>query len=66
MDEMERFGRQSARRSWFERLVLILHYFSECVQFQKKVRIIIDYDPQKECVTISYYKAKELPKTEED
>ncbi|MDO4356916.1 MAG: hypothetical protein Q4E13_10445 [Clostridia bacterium] len=52
-------GRQSIKNLWFVGLKAVLDYFSECMKLGEKVRIVIEYDPQVEDTTITYYRASE-------
>lgn len=54
-------GRQSIKNLWFAGLKAVLDYFSECVKLGEKVRIVIEYDPQAENTTITYYRATQSP-----
>ncbi len=55
------YGRQSIKNIWFVGLKGVLDYFSECVKLREKVRIVIEYDPQAENTTITYYRATQSP-----
>lgn len=58
-------GRQSIQNIWFSGLVATAQFFAECVPLQKRVRIVVDYDPQSASASITYYRAKDEPETVE-
>jgi len=65
-ENMGIYGRQSIKNIWFVGLKAVLEYFSECVKLGEKVRIVIEYDPQKENTAITYYRATEKQDQEKD
>lgn len=57
--DIEPCGVQHIKNIWFSGLWIVLDYFISCVKFQKRARIVIDYDPQAVNTIITYYQAKE-------
>ena len=51
-------GRQTIKHPWFSGLKAVLDFFCENVELQKKVRIVVEYDPQKETTELTYYWVK--------
>ena len=52
-------GTMTVKHPWFSTTRAVLDYFAECIEHEKKARIVIDYDPQSENTKISYYRQME-------
>lgn len=59
MDKFILHGTQTIKNPWFSGLKAVLDYFCENVELQKKVRIVLEYDPQRENTRITYYRDAE-------
>lgn len=58
---LEKYGSMTIKHPWFSATRAALDYFNECVEHEKRARIVIDYDPQSENTKITYYRDTELP-----
>lgn len=64
--ELEPCGYENIKSEWFAGLWIMMDYFIQCVKFQKRTRIVIDYDPQTIKATVTYFRAKEKRDPQED
>lgn len=53
-------GEITVKHPWFSATCAVLTHFAECMEHEKRARIVIDYDPQSENTKITYYRDTEL------
>lgn len=56
---MEKYGSMTIKHPWFSATRAVLDYFNKCTEHEKRVRIVIDYDPQSVNTKITYYRDTE-------
>ena len=66
MDGMQAHAHMSMKNIGFDSIWIVLDFLRENVSFQKKTRIVLDYDPQKEKGTITCYSARDNNDSPED
>lgn len=52
-------GAITVKHPWFSATCAVLTHFAECIEHEKRARIVIDYDPQSENTKITYYRDTE-------
>lgn len=63
-DSLSIKGSIKVKHPWFSVTRAVLDHFIECIEHEKKARIVIDYDPQSDNTSITYYRDTELQNQE--
>ena len=59
--DMEVYSQISIHHPWFVGLLGVVKHIAEDIEYQKKARIVIDYDPQDCSTKIAILRTKETP-----